>query len=117
MFGGTKIKINEEEFIVPPLSLGQLRNGAMTKLREHDELVAAGKTFEATVVRGDIILEALRRNYPDFEEKKLFDWLDMANTSDLWLSVLGASGFMPGEDQAAETEAKANGISSPSIAA
>ena len=109
MFAGTKIKIGEEEFVIPPLSLGQLRNGAMTKLQEHDILVAEGKTFEAMTIRGDIILAALQRNYPDFDGAKLFAWLDLSNINGIWLNVLGASGFTPGETQAVET-ATVNGI-------
>jgi hypothetical protein len=100
LFAGTKIRIGDEDFIVPPISLGQLRNGVLSKLQEHDELVAQGKTFETMEIRGTIILEALRRNYPDFEEKRLFDFLDMANVGPIWLTILGASGFMPGETEA-----------------
>lgn len=99
-FGGTPIKIGDEEYIVPALSLGQLRNGMLKKLQEHDALVAEGKIFDTLTLRGEVILEALRRNYPDFPEEKLFDHLDMANTGQVWLAVLGASGFNLGEAQA-----------------
>lgn len=102
MFSGTKIKIGEEEFVIPPISLGQLRNGVLDLLQKHDELVAGGKPFEAMDVRGQIILAALQRNYPDFTEKKLLDYLDAGNIGPLWLHVLGISGFSPsGEAQAA----------------
>jgi|HubBroStandDraft_2_1064218.scaffolds.fasta_scaffold68725_3 hypothetical protein len=115
MFVGTPIKIGDEEFIVPPLSLGQLRNGAMTKLKEHDTVLASGDTWGAMVLRGEIILEALRRNYPEFDDKKLYDWLDVGNCGPLWLSVLGASGFTPGEVKAAGPAV--NGTSNQSTAA
>lgn len=103
MFAGNKITIGEEDFIVPPISLGQLRNGTLRQLQTHDELIAEGKTFEAMEIRGQVILSALKRNYPDFDETKLYEYLDMANTGPIWLSVLGASGFVPGEIQAAGT--------------
>lgn len=115
LFVGTPIKIGDKEFIVPPLSLGQLRNGALTKLKEHDLKLAEGQTWEAMVLRGEIILEALRRNYPDFEEQTLFDWLDVGNCGPLWLSVLGASGFTPGEVKAAGTTENGTSVRSTEV--
>lgn len=116
MFPGTKITIKGEDFVVPALSLGQLRNGANALMQQHDELLADGKVFESMDIRGKVILEALRRNYPDFEEAALFDFLDMANTTNLWLKILGQSGFEPGETPAAQT-ATGLGTSSPSTEA
>lgn len=102
MFSGTKVNINGEEYVIPPLSLGQLRNGALGFLQEHDRLIAETKVFEAYEIRSKVILLALQRNYPDFQEDKLVSFLDMANIGSIWLSVLGASGFTPGEEIAAK---------------
>lgn len=104
MFPGKSVEIGGETFVVPALSLGQLRNGVLAKLAEHDKLVEDGKTFDAFLVRGQVILEALRRNYPDFAEDRLWNFLDVHNTGPLWLTVLGASGFTPGEGEAATTD-------------
>jgi hypothetical protein len=112
MYAGTKVKIGDEEYTIPPISLGQLRNGLLTKLQEHDKLSADGKLFETLQLRGEIILAAIRRNYPDFSEDKLFAHLDLANTSGIWLSILGASGFNSGEAKAVTV-----GTSSPSTEA
>jgi hypothetical protein len=101
MFAGMKITIEGQEYLVPALSLGQLRTGLLDKIKEHDALVAEGKTFDVMVLRGEIILAALKRNYPDFDEAKLMSYLDMSNVRDLWLHILGASGFSPGETVAA----------------
>jgi hypothetical protein len=120
LYAGADLVINETTYVVPPLSLGQLRNGALDALQEHDKLLAEGKTYEAVAIRGDIILMALRRNYPDFDANLLFDHLDVSNTSALWLAVLGISGFRPGEAPAAAPEtqkAMRAGTSDPSIAA
>jgi hypothetical protein len=100
VFNGIRVKINEEEYVIPPISLGQLRHGVLELLQTHDQLVADGKTFEAMSVRAQVILEAIRRNYPDFAEEVLLNYLDMANTSNIWLSILGVSGFAPGEESA-----------------
>ena len=93
MFSGTTCKIGDKDYIVPALSLGQLRGGVLEKLKEHDQLVADGKLFETMALRGEIILAALRRNYPDLDETIIWDSLDMSNTGPVWLAVLGASGF------------------------
>jgi len=98
MFAGTEFDIAGEEFTIPSLSLGQLRSGLLNKLREHDDLNAAGKALEALEIRGQIILAAIRRNYPSFDEAKLWDWLDMSNVNEIWLSVLGMSGLKPSGD-------------------
>jgi len=115
MYAGTKITIGGAEYIVPPVSLGQLRNGVLAKLQEHDQLLADGKIFEATALRGEVILAALRRNYPDFAEDTLMDHLDMRSITPIWLAVLGASGFAPGETAAAAETAP--GTSAPSTEA
>ncbi len=115
MFNGVKVTIDGADYVVPPLSLGQLRNGTLKQLQEHDELLASGKVFEATALRGEVILAALRRNYPDFPEDTLMNFLDMATVGPLWIAVLGASGFMPGETVAAVETAP--GTSAPSTGA
>ena len=109
MFAGTNITIGNETYVVPPISLGQLRNGLMTKLKQHDLLVEGlkddtGNWFDILVLKGEIILDALHRNYPDFDEAKLFSWLDVGNVGPLWAVIIGASGFTPGETQAAGTD-------------
>ena len=117
MFAGTKVIIKGAVYVIPPISLGQLRNGTLPLLQQHDTLIADGKTFEAMEIRGQVILSALRRNYPEFPESDLFDYLDLQNTGPLWLTILGASGFVPGETQAAVEIAETNGTSAQSTEA
>jgi hypothetical protein len=117
LFPGTKLTIEGETFIVPALSLGQLRNGVLAKLQEHDKLLSDGKFFESYLIRGEVIVEALKRNYPTIDEAKIMDGLDLQNLGPVWLNVLGSSGFTPGEGVAAETAAIAPGTSDPSTAA
>ena len=112
MFQGVTCRIGDNEYVVPALSLGQLRSGLLDKLKEHDQLVADGKLFDTMTLRGEIILAALRRNYPNLEENVVWDSLDMSNTGPVWLAVLGASGFT---EQTTQTEvaSKANGATDP----
>ena len=115
-FRGTDFVIAGDTIAVPALSLGQLRNGLLEKLQKHDELLSNGKIFEAMSVRGEVIFAAIQRNYPEFAEEKLFNYLDLSNTTQIWLTVLGQSGFNSGETLAAETTSPV-GTSSPSTGA
>ena len=105
MFPGYKLTIEGVDYLVPALSLGQIRNGVKEKLKEHDQAVAEGKTFEVQLLRGEVILEAIRRNYPAFLQETLENNLDLNAVGKLWLVVLGASGFIEGEIVAATTTA------------
>lgn len=113
MFAGTKIKIGDKEYVMPYISLGQLRNGTLAKLNEHDQLMEQGKFFELTLIRGEVLLETLRRNYPDFSREVFDDYFSMGNITPIWMTVLGGSGFVTGEETAAVTTSS-NGTSSPS---
>ena len=112
MFPGTKIVIEGQTYTIPALSLGQLRSGLLIRLREHDKLLSDRLVFDAMLLRGEIILVALQRNHPDVTQGQIDSVLDLRTTGDIWLTVLGSSGFSPGEDQAAATTA--NGTSAPS---
>lgn len=115
MIPGTKIIIDNAEYVVPPLTLGQLRNGVNDLMKRHDELVNEdGKLFELFDLRGQVILAAIKRNHPDMTEETLFNYLDLANLTPLWLQVLGQSGFTPGENPAAANVA--DGTSNQSTA-
>lgn len=102
----TMLKLGNKEIEVPPLTLGQLRNGVLKLMQEHDEQVKKQEVFEAMITKGKIIATALRRLYPDVSEDEVLDALDMKTAPQIWLDVLGASGFAPGEVQAAIEETK-----------
>lgn len=93
MIPGIKRKIGEREYEIPPLSLGQLRQGAIAKIRDHDQMITDGKFFEAMELRGEIIAMAMKRNYPDLKDSDFDELLDVRNMPDLWSIVLGGSGF------------------------
>jgi hypothetical protein len=114
MFSGVNLVIDGETFVVPALSLGQLRSGILAKLQEHDKLLEEGKLFESYILRGEVIVAALRRNYPTLDEAKIMDGLDLRSIGPIWLTVLGSSGFSPGEKVAAETTTVLPGTSAPS---
>lgn len=108
---GIRVRLGTDEYEIPPLTLGQLRNGASEKIREHDALAADGKVFEAAVVRGEIIGIALRRNYPEMTDERLLDILDLRNASEAWLVVLGGSGLTGGATSDVPTDPTQSGPS------
>ena len=103
-FRGTTIKLGEQDYVLPALSLGQLRTGILETLQKHDELIIAGKFYEAINVRAEVIHAALTRNYPDMPLSLVEDSLDLNDSTDIWRIVLGGSGFVAGEPIAATTE-------------
>jgi hypothetical protein len=108
MVPGTKIALGDKEFVVPPLSLGQLRTGLAGKIEEHDKQVAEGVDYtKLLVIRGEIVIAALRRNYPESEvsDDELWNRLDFKNILDAWRAVLALNGFdAVGEAEAARVD-------------
>lgn len=113
---GKAVNLGGRDFILPPLSMGQLRNGMAEKMERHDRLVeesikdeeeekraeARAKRREAQTLRVEIIAEALRRNYPDLTDDMAFDLVDLGNWPNAWNIILGGSGFQMGEEPAAD---------------
>jgi len=63
MIPGVAVEMNGQEWVVPPLTLGQLRR-LMPKLRQLTDIGAAmGEEQIAVLV--EIVSAALQRNYPD----------------------------------------------------
>jgi hypothetical protein len=96
-----KVTLDGKEYEVAPLSLGQLRNGLLAKLREHDELANAGRVLETWIIQGEIIAEAIRRKSPELSVETITANLDLGQIHELWPVMLGLSGFKPGEIQPA----------------
>lgn len=91
MFDGIKVMLGKQEYVVPALTLKQLRTGGLERIRENDQLLTDGKAFESFVPRLAVIGMALRRNYPELMDEELEDLLDMRNINPIWMAVLGAS--------------------------
>lgn len=109
MIPGTKIALGDREFIIPPLSLGQLRSSLSKKIEEHDKkLQDENADFtDLLLIRGEIIIAALRRNYPESEisDDEFWERLDMGNAPIAWRAVIALSGLDPvGEAKAALEE-------------
>jgi len=117
MFPGQKFMLGDREVILPPLSLGQLRNGLGAKMDQHDSRVMEGKLDnELMFLRVEIIIAALRRNYSetDLPDSEIWDKLDYGNLLPAWRAVLGLSGLdAEGEAEAARVDGMMSGGSIP----
>ncbi len=112
---GAKVVLSGREFIIPPITLGMLRGGLAEKLRAHDKMLEDGNGgLDLLFLREEIVIAALRRNYPTDElpDADLAALLDMRNTHEAWLAAVGISGFSPGEAEPAA--AGASSQSTPS---
>lgn len=91
------IRVKDKDYEVPPLTLGQLRNGLLAKLKEHDELFAKGHAIDMWILEGEVVVAAIRRLAPDLDANDIFDALDLSQLRTLWPILLGLSGFGQGE--------------------
>lgn len=93
MLLGVAVTMGGQDWIVPPLTLGQLRR-LMPKVRQLTEIGASmGETQIAVLV--DIVTAALQRNYPEMTPEKVENLLDLGNASAVLNAVLTGSGLKP----------------------
>ena len=107
MVPGVAVAMGGQDWIVPPLTLGQLRR-LMPKVRQLTEIGAAMGEAQISVLV-DIVTVALQRNYPEMTPDKVENLLDLGNASAVLNAVLTGSGLKPGG--AAMGEASAPGTS------
>ncbi len=112
MLPGVTITIGECEWIVPPLTLGQLRR-LMPKVRQLSVIdTQMGDTEIAIVV--EIVTAALQRNYPDVTADEVENILDLANAGRVLSAVLTGSGLKAGTTPG-EAEAPGRGLGAQPI--
>ena len=107
MIPGVAVAMGGQDWIVPPLTLGQLRR-LMPKVRQLTEIGASMGEAQINVLI-DIVTAALQRNYPETTPDKVENLLDLGNASVILNAVLTGSGLKPGG--AAMGEAQALGTS------
>ncbi|MBF6560536.1 MAG: hypothetical protein IVW56_09615 [Candidatus Binataceae bacterium] len=114
---GVTVSMGGRDWIVPPLTIGQLRrlNPTLRQISEPGVGMDAD-TIDAIVA---VVGAAARRNYPDLDDAALLDLLDLGNAGAVLNAVLTGSGLKatpPGEDQAAGTGALFTASSPPASA-
>jgi hypothetical protein len=107
MIPGVAVAMGGQDWIVPPLTLGQLRR-LMPKVRQLTEIGASMGEPQINVLI-DIVTAALQRNYPETTPDKVENLLDLGNASAVLSAVLTGSGLKLGG--AAMGEASAPGTS------
>jgi hypothetical protein len=111
MIRGIPIEMGGSEWIVPPLTVRQVRD----LKPERDQVGQEGISDEELMpVACRIVLAALQRNYPDVTADRLDDLIDMGNFREVLLAVLTGSGLKPavsGEAAAARTGSASTGSS------
>src|SRR6201996_2426090 len=90
MIPGVAVAMGGQDWIVPPLTLGQLRR-LMPEVRQLTEIGASMGEARINVLI-DIVTAALQRNYPETTPDNVENLLDLGNAS----AVLNASGLKPG---------------------
>src|SRR6476660_9687567 len=94
MIPGVAVAMGGQDWMVPPLTLGQLRR-LMPKVRQLTEIGASmGEAQIAVLV--DIVTAALQRNYPEMTPGKVENVIDLGNASAVLNAVLTGSGLKHG---------------------
>lgn len=99
MIEGTKIKIGDKEWIVPPLNFKALRilQPQFERLGLWDGHHLGQQEIDDSL---DIILGAMNRNYPELTKNQLEEIIDLGNMKNLMFAIRGLSGLIPsGESQ------------------
>jgi hypothetical protein len=105
---GVRVRMNGRDWIVAPLTLGQLRRlwPQVQRLGE----VGTGMGEDEITAMVELVTAALQRNYPDLTPERVADLLDLGNAGAVLNAVLTGSGLRP-----AMGEAVAPGISAAAV--
>ena len=103
MIPGVTIAMGGRDWLVPPLTLGQLRR-LMPKVRELTEIGATMGEAQIGVLV-EIVATALQRNYPDATADMVENLLDLGNASAVLNAVLTGSGLKLRDDRLGEAAA------------
>ena len=117
MIPGVTISMGGNDWIVPPLTMGQLRR-LMPKVQKLSEIGAAMGEEQISVLL-EIVATALQRNYPDIMPERVADLVDLGNARDVVAAILTGSGLRPAGEAAAVARSDGAGstASSPPPAA
>jgi hypothetical protein len=103
MLPGVTIAMGGRDWLVPPLTLGQLRR-LMPKVRQLTEIGASmGETQISVLV--EIVTAALQRNYPEATADMVENLLDLGNASSVLNAVLTGSGLKLRDNRLGEAAA------------
>jgi hypothetical protein len=110
MIPGVTITMGGRDWLVPPLTLGQLRR-LMPRVRQLTEIDASMSEVQIGVLI-EIVAAALQRNYPDATAEVVENLLDLGNAGAVLNAVLTGSGLRLREDRLGEASAPGPGATS-----
>lgn len=113
MIPGIVIGMGGREWVVPPLTLGQLRR-LLPLIQQLTEIGTAMSEAQIGVLV-EIVTAALQRNYPDMKPAGVAELLDLGNAGTVLNAVLTGSGLQPamGEATALGTSQAGGGPAGP----
>jgi hypothetical protein len=115
MLPGVTIAMGGRDWLVPPLTLGQLRR-LMPKVRQLTEIgVSIGETQIGVLV--EIVATAMQRNYPEVSAEMVENLLDLGNASAVLYAVLTGSGLKLRDRRLGEAAAPGTGPGADSTVA
>jgi hypothetical protein len=103
MIPGAAVAMGGRDWLIPPLTLGQLRR-LMPKVRQLSDIGATMGENEIDVMV-EIVTTALQRNYPELSPQEVEDLLDLGNAAAVLNAVLTGSGLKPAGTLAGELAA------------
>ena len=115
MIPGVAVAMGGQDWIVPPLTLGQLRR-LMPQVRQLTEIGASMGEAQINVLI-DIVTAALQRNYPETTPDKVETLLDLGNASAVLNAVLTGSGLKPSGAVMGEASAPGTSLGAASASA
>lgn len=96
------MRMGGREWIVPPLTLGQMKRLAPKLALLAEAGAPSAMTAEQIDAIAEIVAVALSRNYPEMTAQTALDLLDGANTVAVYAAVLTGSGLRLGEGRGEE---------------
>jgi hypothetical protein len=100
MLPGVSIAMGGQDWIVPALTLGQLRR-LMPKIKQLTH-VGADMAPEQILIMTEVVAAALQRNYPDITEERVEnELLDLGNAHEVVRAIMTGSGLKPRPETAA----------------
>src|ERR1700736_4322202 len=115
MIPGVTITMGGRDWVVPPLTLGQLRR-LMPRVRQLTEIDASMGEVQIGVLV-EIIASALQRNYPDATAEIVENLLDLGNANTVLNAVLTGSGLKLHDGRLGEASAPGAGSGADSTSA
>ncbi len=108
MIPGVTIVMGGNDWVVPPLTMGQLRR-LLPQLQKLTEIGAAMGEAQIAILL-DLVATALQRNYPDMTPERAADLVDLGNAQRVVAAILTGSGLYQAGEAAAV--ARSNGAAS-----